>query len=329
MNFIPFSLVTDMRRFFVLGCAAILCGNFTLEIRARAADAPSSLWSHDNLVAWCVVPFDAKHRDSEERAEMLQRLGFKYFAYDWRDKDVPTFSAEIDALQKHGIDLLGWWLPPGLPDARFVSMLEIFKAHHVHPQLWLMHGGTFTHTPAEQQLRVDQEADSVAHLQKIAAPYGCKIELYSHNNWFGNEDNELAIINRLKELGITDVGMVYNFSHAHDKDHDDTVNFPDLWKRIQSHVVAVNITGMGPVGNIYLSQGSHEMDMMRTIQDSGWHGPIGLIAEKGGDAEVTLKNFMIGLDWLAAEINSPGSGGPRPFPLIPDPPTTPPAPPAH
>ena len=56
--------------------------------------------------------------------------------------------------------------------------------------------------------------------------------------------------------------------------------------------------------------------MMRTIQDSGWHGYIGLIAEKGGDAEVTLANHMKGLDWLAAELKQPGSGGPVPFPQI-------------
>ena len=54
--------------------------------------------------------------------------------------------------------------------------------------------------------------------------------------------------------------------------------------------------------------------MMRIIQDSGWRGPIGLIAEKGGDAELTLSNYLRGLDWLAAELKQAGSGGPQPFP---------------
>ena len=40
--------------------------------------------------------------------------------------------------------------------------------------------------------------------------------------------------------------------------------------------------------------------------NSGWRGPIGLIAEKGGDAEVTLKNYLNGLDWLAAEFEATG-----------------------
>ena len=54
--------------------------------------------------------------------------------------------------------------------------------------------------------------------------------------------------------------------------------------------------------------------MMRIIQDSGWKGPVGIIGEKSGDAEVTLRNYLIGLDWLAAELKQPGSGGARPFP---------------
>ena len=280
----------------------------------RAADpAPSSIWSHDNLYPWCVVPYDAKKRGPEERAQMLQDLGFKQFVYDWRDKDIPAFDAEIEALQKHQITLLGWWCPLSANDPKTKLILETFKRHGIHPQLWVKRSGTLTKSPEEQQQRVNQEADQIHSLVKLAAPYGCKIQLYNHNGWFGQEDNQLAILARLKELGVTDVGMVYNFSHAHDNLHDDTVNFPELWKKIQPHVVAVNITGMGPMNQIiYPSQGQQELAMMRTIQDSGWTGPVGLIAEKGGDAALTLKNYLTGLDWLAAELKKPGSGGPRP-----------------
>jgi hypothetical protein len=124
----------------------------------------------------------------------------------------------------------------------------------------------------------------------------------------------LAIIARLKELGVTDVGMVYNFSHARDEQHDDSKNFRALWGKIKQHVVAVNITGMHWEGQeVYPSQGDSELEMMRTIQQSGWKGHIGLIAEKGGDAEVTLKNYIIGLNWLAAELKQSGSGGGPPF----------------
>jgi hypothetical protein len=114
----------------------------TLSISSASATSAdgstrSSLWEHDNLIAWCVVPFDAKNRGPEERSAMLQRLGFKHFAYDWRDKDVPTFDAEMDSLQKHGIDLLGWLFPMDATNPQTTATLEVFKRHHVHPQLWV------------------------------------------------------------------------------------------------------------------------------------------------------------------------------------------------
>src|SRR5213075_39483 len=47
------------------------------------------VFSRDNLVAWCIVPFDAKHRGPKDRADMLVRLGIKRVAYDWRDQHIP------------------------------------------------------------------------------------------------------------------------------------------------------------------------------------------------------------------------------------------------
>ena len=34
----------------------------------------------DDLVAWCIVPFDSRKRTPEERIAMLERLGFKRYA---------------------------------------------------------------------------------------------------------------------------------------------------------------------------------------------------------------------------------------------------------
>lgn len=55
-------------------------------------------------------------------------------------------------------------------------------------------------------------------------------------------------------------------------------------------------------------QGDGELEMMRTIQQSGWKGPIGLVVQRHEDAEVVLRNDFLGLDWLAAELKQPGSG---------------------
>jgi sugar phosphate isomerase/epimerase len=276
-----------------------------------APAAPASILALENLHAWCVVPFDAKKRGPEERAQMLEKLGFKRFVYDWRAKDIPTFDAEIEALKKHGVELTAWWSPGNSHDPLLLQTLEVFKRQNVHPQLWVMGGGTPTNTPEEQHQRVEKEAERIRDIVKLAEPYGCPVELYNHNNWFGQPDNEVAIIEQLKELGVTSVGMIYNFSHG----HEDVADFPAVWKRIQPYVRAVNVTGMTKEGEKKIvppSQGEFEIPMLRVILDSGWRGPIGLIAEQGGDAEVTLSNNLHGLDWCRKELAQPGSAGPRP-----------------
>ena len=275
------------------------------------ASRPEELFAPDNLHAWCAVPFDAKQRGPEERAAMLQRLGFKRFVYDWREKDIPTFDAEIEAMKKHGIEVTGWWSPTDPADPVLLKTLEVFKRQNVHPQLWVMGAGAPVKTPEEQTQRVEQEAERIRQIAALAKPYGCKVQLYNHNGWFGVPDNEVAVIERLRQLGVTDAGMVYNFSHG----HNDIADFPAIWKRMQRYVVAVNVTGMVENGESKImppSQGRFESGMLRVILESGWRGPIGLIAEQGGDAEVTLGNYLRGLDWLKKEFVRPGSGGPKP-----------------
>lgn len=289
---------------------------------ANAAEGTRGLWDHRNLVATIVNHFDAKERGAEEVAQMLNELGITKYAYNWRENDVPNFDAEIDALQKHKIQLVAWFLY-GSDNPHLQLILDTFKRHHIHPQIWIYESQQQQDAQANSQQQpqhVNQEADRIAPLAKQAARYGVKIELYNHNGWFGMEENQLAVIARLKQRGVTNVGMVYNFTHARDKVHDDSKGFPALWAKMKPHVAEVNITGMAMDDNkhvLYPSQGDAELDMMRTVQKSGWRGPIGITAEKGGDAEFTLTNYLLGLDWLAAELKRSGSGGPRPFASAP------------
>src|SRR5271157_2236678 len=98
-----------MRRTLLLGCCAAVA-------LAQPARGDEPLFARDNLFAWCIVPFDAQKRGPEQRAAMLERLGFKAFAYDYRAEHIPTFDAEIEALHKHHIHLLAWWFPTVLND---------------------------------------------------------------------------------------------------------------------------------------------------------------------------------------------------------------------
>src|SRR5690349_7761821 len=89
----------------------VLAFIFRGDLPAAEARPDLSIFTPSNLVAWCIVPFDAKKRGPEERAAMLERLGFKLFAYDYRAEHVPAFDAEMNALQLHHIRLLAWWFP--------------------------------------------------------------------------------------------------------------------------------------------------------------------------------------------------------------------------
>ncbi len=68
------------------------------------------LFVKENLIAWCVVPYDTMHRGPEERARMLMELGFTKFAWDWREQHLPVLPDEINALRNHKIELTAVWL---------------------------------------------------------------------------------------------------------------------------------------------------------------------------------------------------------------------------
>ncbi|MGC4005992.1 MAG: hypothetical protein QM811_23880 [Pirellulales bacterium] len=130
------------------------------EPRPFAID--TKLFAPENRVAWCIVPFDAKKRGPEDRAEMLARLGFTKFAYDYRAEHVPTFDAEVAALKKRKIALAAWWFPTTL-NAEARTILDVIERNDVHPQLWVTGGGAATKTPDEQAARRGRSGADPAH----------------------------------------------------------------------------------------------------------------------------------------------------------------------
>src|SRR5688500_7115328 len=97
------------------------------------------IFDRSNLVAWCIVPFDAKKRGPEDRAEMLARLGFRKFAYDWRAEHIPQFDAEIAALRKRNIEMSAFWFP-ATTGGHGRKILDFLKRNNVKTQLWVMLG---------------------------------------------------------------------------------------------------------------------------------------------------------------------------------------------
>ncbi|HLN33103.1 MAG TPA: DUF6797 domain-containing protein [Gemmataceae bacterium] len=283
----------------------------------------NSLFARDNLVAWCIVPFDAKKRGPEERAAMLQRLRFKHFAYDWRAEHVPTFDAEMEALKRHHIQLDAFWFPAALnDDAR--NILAVLRRHRIHTQLWVTMGNPAPQAKTQAE-RVEAAVRTIRPIAEEAGKLGCQVGLYNHGDWFGEPENQLAIIERLQ---MPNVGVVYNLHHGHA--HLD--RFPELLRKMLPHLYALNLNGMVAGGDstgrqiLPLGQGDRDLQILAAIRDSGYHGPIGILGHTSNDAEDQLRDNLDGLDWLVAQLDGK-SPSPRPKPRTMTSPALAPVPP--
>lgn len=269
------------------------------------------LFARSNLVAWCIVPFDAKKRSSEERAAMLERIGIRRLAYDYRAEHIPTFDAEIAALRKHGVELTAWWFPLTLNDeARHI--LEVLKRNKVKTQLWVMGAGDSPRNKEEEARRIEAEAARLGPIADAAGDIGCSVALYNHGGWFGEPTNQIAIINAMKR---SNVGIVYNLHHGHHQLDE----FPKLLEAMKPHLVALNLNGMVENGDkmgrkiLPLGQGTRDLQLLKVIRASGWRGPIGILNHTDEDAEGRLLDNLEGLDWLVAQLDgAPPNPKPKP-----------------
>jgi putative heme-binding domain-containing protein len=300
--------------------AGLIFALLSPALRGQPPADPNRLFARENLIAWCIVPFDSKVRGPEERAAMLERLGFRHFAYDWRAKDIPTFDAEVEALQKHGVALDAFWAPGALnQETRLI--LDVLKRHNVKAQLWVLldQGANRVEGP-EQQKRVEAASNSLKPLAEEAAKAGCSLGLYNHGGWFGEPENQVAIIEHLKKQGIENVGMVYNLHHGHDQ----TGRLAETLKKAMPYLKAVNLNGMDSDPNpgvrkiLPLGQGSLDLALLKIIRDSGYKGPIGILGHTNDDAEERLRDNLDGLDWLVPQLDGKAAG-PKPKPRTPVP----------
>jgi sugar phosphate isomerase/epimerase len=283
---------------------------------AQPAADRQQLYSQDNLIAWCIVPFDAQRRTPRERAAMLKQLGFTKFAYDWREEHIASFDEEIEALRAEDIELVAWWFPPRLDDnAR--TILATLKRHGVKTQLWIA-----TDDPApestESKVKVNAAVAALRPIVLAAAEQGCSVGLYNHGGWFGEPENQLAIISALK---APNVGMVYNLHHGHTQ--FDRIEL--LLEQMKPHLYAINLNGSDPAGDeigrkiLPLGQGAVDVQLLRAIERSGYRGPVGILGHKEDDAEARLRDNLEGLAWIKKRLAG-ADAGPRPTPRTPLPP---------
>lgn len=288
---------------------AVVLATVAFSLTAGPADgfAAPDIFAKDNLIAWCIVPFDAAHRGPMERATMLKRLGITRFVYDWREKDIPTFDQEIDALQECGIKLQGFWLTSGLDPAQernVHTVLNLLKRRKLKTEIWYLLVPPPTFNGLAQEEKIIQATKAVQYLAGEAQRIGCSVGLYNHGGWFGEPENQLAI---LKRVAMANVGMVYNFSHGREQ----MDRFSEFFPKILPHLMAINLNGMKKDAPtiLNLGEGDRELEMLRIIRDSGYRGPIGILNENTErDAAVGLQENMDGLQKLRRQLGDVAVG---------------------
>jgi hypothetical protein len=258
------------------------------------------LLARENLVAWCIVPFDARKRGPEERAAMLENLGVRKVAYDWRAEHIATFDAELEAYARHGIELHAFWMPidsaTPLAERHWPIVLDLVRRHRVTPELWVMLNNTLVDDLPEEA-RPRRAAEILAPVARAAAERNCHLGFYNHGGWWGEPDNQIRVLKALSSSGIDNIGLVYNFHHGHAHVH----NFAELAHRMRPYLLTVNINGMRNGGPQILpvGEGNHEEAMLRDLAAAGYHGRIGILHHRDGiDAEIGLKENLRGIERL-------------------------------
>ncbi len=269
-----------------------------------SAEAPGqdpSIFAMENLVAWCIVPFDGKQRGPAERAAMCAELGFQRVAYDWRAKHVPTFEQEILEYKKHGLEYFAFW---GVHDEAF----RLFEKYDLHPQIWTMLAvPAETPPPARAQAAATQLLPLVERTRKL----GCQLGLYNHGGWGGEPENLVAVCKLLhRQHGADHVGIVYNQHHA----HNHTDDFAQVIGLMKPYLLCLNLNGMTHHGDqrgqkiLPLGQGELDVKLLQAIQDSGYQGRIGVIGHTQDDVELRLRDNLEGLAWIRAQLEGREAG---------------------
>ena len=282
----------------------LTCISVTIFSVAQPATMKQDLFAQDNLVAWCIVPFDNQHRTPKQRIEMLKRLNFSQYAYDWRHQHLATFAEEIKLAKESKVHIAAVWMwidknadSPGKLSEDNERFLSIMKEAGLQTQLWVGFNNNF-YEYDNDATKIARGVEMLKFLREYTRSLASGIGLYNHGDWFGEPENQIKI---LKELNDPRVGLIYNFHHAH-KQID---SFPTLLKKMSPWLWTVNLNGMKKDGPqiLPIGRGDEEKDMVKELMDSGFHGSIGILGHiEEEDVEQVLQRNLNGLRKMEKEL---------------------------
>ena len=188
--------------------------------------------------------------------------------------------------ENHGIEFFAFW------DVH-ESAFKLFEKYSISPQVWKMI------PPAEgedQAERVASAAKQLLPLVDRTRVLGCRLGLYNHGGWGGEPRNMIAVCQWLRaNADAQHVGIVYNFHHG----HEHVRSFAQHLARMEPYLICLNLNGMNDDADpkiLPIGSGQHDEQMLRLVQQSGYHGPIGILDHRPElDAEQSLSENLEGL----------------------------------
>jgi hypothetical protein len=271
-----------------------------LLIAATSLKSQNDTFAMENLVAWCVVPYDALERNASERASMLKELGFTKFAWDWRMKHIPLLEEEIEVMRAHDIEIsaVWFWIDNRAKDSfqdHQKQILATIKKTELKTTLWVGFDNDFFENLNDDE-KVEKGAAIIQRLLNEVKSLGVKLALYNHGDWFGEPENQIKILNVLgvDSSGTPEIGLVYNFHHGHHQVDD----FKRLLALMLPYLTTVNLNGMIVDGPkiLGIGEGDREAEMLKILQESGFQGTIGILDHvEEVDSKLVLRANLEGL----------------------------------
>jgi len=257
-----------------------------------------------DVYAWCIVPFDKMQRNPSQRIQMLKKMGINKYAYDWRANDLNSMEEELKLAKSKDVNVFAVWL---WIDANWDSfenlsksnrqMLGILKEIQYQGELWVSFNSNFFDGLSDDQALV-KGVTMIRYLCNLVDHLEVKVALYNHGDWFGNPINQLKII---KKLTSYEIGMVYNFHHAHHQIDE----FSSFIPKILPYLWHVNVSGLKrevpkilPLGN-----GDYEKEMITILIEKGYDNDFGILGHvEDEDVEVVLNKNKEGFKLLLESI---------------------------
>ena len=304
-----------MANYIKKAAAILLCSILLCSLRAQAIPMNSGLVIDDNILAWAFLDFDTEERSPQERAKMLKQLGFSKCGYEGHPRYIEQLEEHIIAYRENGIELVGIYLEireeNSIEQNSIKEAINILERQNCKTQLWLTINDELLKGIPEE-IRTERVCEILEPVVDKAISLECKIAMYNHGGWTGNPENQVRIVQRLeKSYNPESLGIVLNFHHAHPYVYE----FSELFMKVKPYLFVLNTDGMGVKKNqkgeligdpkiLPLGEGDHEIDMLRTVKESGYKGLIGVIDhDKNIAPEKNLGNNLNALKeiWIQLE----------------------------